>query len=422
MNQRFALRGIGLMIVAASSLSAQYAAWWRLDEGTGTAVADYTANANNGTMANAAWTSAGKFNGAMNFDGATSIVNVPNSASLSITGSIALEAWVRPTAVPTQFAPIVVKWDDIGVANRAYFLTLQQTNIGMLARFDVSHNGLFGGTCTNNSRAWSCTDSAFAYSNGVIPLNQWTHLIGVFDATTKQIALYVNGALNGNIIAQSANIFNVPTGVTIGSGRMGSDQEDFFTGSIDEPRIWNRALDAAYIAKLYKIESLTYSKLNTGANSVPIKSASSTNLSYDIRIQNNTAGAIDLTGFQVWDVIPAEFDLASAPVATGCAVTATQPAGATKGSQPKLEPELLSMQIAGSLAAAASCVVNVAAKTDINPASAKGNTPVKYEPTSCPADGKIILNEGIRVFDTTLQLTPFEVIGPVSPIYLNCAL
>jgi len=422
MNQRFALRGIGLMIVAASSLSAQYAAWWRLDEGTGASAKDYTANANNGTVANAAWTTAGKFNGAMNFDGATATIAVPNSASLSITGSIAIEAWIRPTAVPTQLAPIVAKWDDIGVDNRGYFLSLQNTNVGLLARFDVSHNGLFGGTCTITSRAYSCSNSAIAYSNSAVPLNQWTHVVGVFNASTKQIAIYINGALNGNIIAQHANIFTVPTGVTIGSGRTGGDVEDFFTGTIDEPRIWNRALGDAYISKLYKIESLAYSKLNTGVSAVPIKSASSTSLSYDIRIQNNTAGSVDLAGFQIWDVIPAEFDLASAPIATGCAVTASQPPGATKGTQPKLEPELLSMQIAGSLAAAGSCVVNVAAKTDINPASAKGNTPVKYEPTACPADGKIVLNEGIRVFDTTLQLTPFEVIAPVSPIYLNCAL
>jgi len=405
-----------LLLAAAGSSQAQYAAWWRLDEGTGAVANDRTTNGNHGAITGGTWTT-GKFNGALGFNGTSDLVNAGNGASVQITGSITLEAWIRPAAPGPVRQPIIAKWDDNGVAQRGYFIDLNVNN-GLRARFDVSHNGLFGGGCTQTGNAFSCANHSSAYSHP-LTLNQWYHVVGVFNSATRQVAIYVNGVLQSETTATQSNIFNSNAPVLIGSGKLGGDAQDYFNGSIDEPRIWNMALDTAYVQKLYAVQSLTYSKVNTGVGTVPIKSATSTALNFDIRVQNLTAAPVNMAGFQVWDVLPAEFDLNGAPVTAGCSVTASQPAGATKGRQPKLEPEFLSINFAG-LNAGASCTVNVAAKTDENPASSKGNTPVKYEPTSCPANGKIMLNEGVRVFDTTLIGSPFEVIGPVSPVFLPC--
>ena len=58
---------------------------YAFDEGSGTTVADASGNGNTGTSRNATWTTAGKFGGALSFNGTTARVNIPNSASLQLT-------------------------------------------------------------------------------------------------------------------------------------------------------------------------------------------------------------------------------------------------------------------------------------------------------------------------------------------------
>src|SRR5262249_36486869 len=70
-----------------------------------------------------------------------------------------------------------------------------------------------------------------------IPVNQWTHLAGTFDGTTMK--LYVNGQLASS--RSTAAAIDVTTGVL----RIGGDSVwsgEYFTGVIDEVRIYNRAL------------------------------------------------------------------------------------------------------------------------------------------------------------------------------------
>ena len=78
----------------ATGLVASYS----FEEGTGTAASDASGNNNNGTLANATWTTSGKFGKALTFNGTSSVVNVPDAASLRLTTAMTLEAWVYPTA------------------------------------------------------------------------------------------------------------------------------------------------------------------------------------------------------------------------------------------------------------------------------------------------------------------------------------
>ncbi len=55
------------------------------DEGSGASVADASGNGNTGTIANAAWSTAGKFGNALSFNGSSAKVSVPDSASLDLT-------------------------------------------------------------------------------------------------------------------------------------------------------------------------------------------------------------------------------------------------------------------------------------------------------------------------------------------------
>src|SRR5690348_14270168 len=69
------------------------------DEGSGTTVTDASGNGNTGTIKNATWAASGKFGKALQFNGTTALVTIPNKASLQLSSGMTLEAWVNPSAV-----------------------------------------------------------------------------------------------------------------------------------------------------------------------------------------------------------------------------------------------------------------------------------------------------------------------------------
>ena len=69
------------------------------DEGSGTSVTDGSGNGNNGTISNTTWAAAGKFGKALQFNGTSALVTVPDAASLHLTTAMTLEAWVNPSTV-----------------------------------------------------------------------------------------------------------------------------------------------------------------------------------------------------------------------------------------------------------------------------------------------------------------------------------
>ena len=85
---------------------------YSFDAGSGTSVADASGSGNNGTVANTAWSAAGKFGGALSFNGSTARVNVPNASSLQLSSAMTLEAWVNPAVVSAAWRDVIYKGDD----------------------------------------------------------------------------------------------------------------------------------------------------------------------------------------------------------------------------------------------------------------------------------------------------------------------
>ena len=90
---------------AASVLVAAY----NFNAGSGTVLADVSGNGNNGILVNGPiWTTAGKFGGALLFDGTNDLVTINDSSSLDLTSGMTLEAWVNPRAI-TNWRTVILK-------------------------------------------------------------------------------------------------------------------------------------------------------------------------------------------------------------------------------------------------------------------------------------------------------------------------
>jgi len=191
---------------------------YSFNEGSGTTLHDTSGNGNNGTLqGGASWTTSGKYGGAISFNGTNAYINVPNSSSLQVTSAMTLEAWVNPSLVNGAWRDVIYKGND------NYYLEADSTGIKPVA------GGTFGGSNGN------------AIGTGALTVNTWAHLAGTYDGAT--LRLYVNG-VQVSSVAKTGAITASTNALQIGGD---SIYGQYFPGTIDEIRIYNRALSATEI-------------------------------------------------------------------------------------------------------------------------------------------------------------------------------
>ena len=218
-------------------------AWFRLNNETGensTLFRDWSSYENNGTCSGLScpnYNSSGRFGGAMEFDGAD-YINISNSPSLNISGNqITLEAWVKPAAVKqNDWARILVKPNSNAPPFIAYDLIVDGNNPSRPI-FEVTLDGVEYG-------AWTTSEMS---------QNTWMHIVGVYNGTNLMI--YINGT-RVNMTSQTGTILTNSFPVYIGYNPI--TPAESFNGTIDEVKIYNRALspeeiNASYNAGLYRL-------------------------------------------------------------------------------------------------------------------------------------------------------------------------
>jgi chitodextrinase len=212
-----ALLAAGLVASPAMAANGLVAAYG-FNELAGTAVGDSSGLGNNGTVANGTWSSLGKFGGALSFNGSSSLVTIPNSASLQPTSALTLEAWVNPLTVSNSWRDVIYKGDD------NYYLE----GSSFYASRPVA-GGTFGGNNAN------------AQGGNALAANTWSHLALTYDGAT--LRLYVNGTQ----VASQATTGAITTSTN--PLQIGGDSlwGQYFQGLIDEVRVYNTALTAAQI-------------------------------------------------------------------------------------------------------------------------------------------------------------------------------
>ncbi len=209
--------------------------WWRAELST----LDQT-DGNTGILNNGAGFSSGKVGFGFNLDGVDDFVSAPDTANLSITGSLTIDAWIFLRAYPPEFAPVVSKWNDISGAFRSYFLAV---NAAGQLEAQLSTNGLWNPGVGANA--------IVIMSGAVVPLNQFVHVAVTFDSPSKTITLYINGAPVASLVSLFSTINDNSEPLLIGAGDLGGNVRDFANAVIDEVEVFNRALSGTEIASLW---------------------------------------------------------------------------------------------------------------------------------------------------------------------------
>jgi concanavalin A-like lectin/glucanase superfamily protein/glycosyl hydrolase family 2 len=104
---------------------------------------------------------------------------------------------------------------------------------------------------------YSAADGRFAFStvegralaDTAPQVGQWYHLVGVHDGNAGTYTLYVDGKAQGSVLHQCLG--DPATGpLAVGRGFYGGSPTDFWPGTVDDVRVWNRALSAADVGGL----------------------------------------------------------------------------------------------------------------------------------------------------------------------------
>jgi hypothetical protein len=213
--------------------------YWNFEEGSGSAVGDVSGHSHRGPIVGEVTHSDGKVGaGALSFHGvgsAISHVQIRDQKALRFTAaaSFTLSVWARPTAVPSNLQAIVSKSREKGA-----FYGLFVNPAGQF-EFDGSGASIQGGTVSAG----------------------WHYVVGVQDGRRHTRMLYVDGKPVGK--GPSANASGTGD-LWIGGA---NSQMQSFAGSIDDVRLFSRALTAAQVLRLSRL-ARPNAPANLGATSI----------------------------------------------------------------------------------------------------------------------------------------------------------
>ena len=202
-------------IPAPAGLIASYS----FNEGSGTTLTDRSGKGHTGTIAGATWTTQGKSGGALSFDGINDWVTVNDAADLDLTTGMTLEAWVRPSSLSPAGGRCCSR-----SAPAAWCTRCMPATTARVPRAYVTVGAELG-----------------APAPAALPLNTWSHVAVTYDGA--MLRLFVNGVEVGS------RALSGPMSTSTGVLRIGGNSVwgEYFSGRIDEIRIYNRALTPAEI-------------------------------------------------------------------------------------------------------------------------------------------------------------------------------
>ena len=229
----------------SSYATGELVGWWRLDGDPNnvTNAIDSSGYGNNGTIIGATFTKDGKIRGAYDFDGSVGTeVRIDNTSELYLTSKFTISLWTK-VRTKGNYKRFIGKEN----ASDGNYRLLMDDSADQKVWFSIRKNSV----------------SFNAISNDALPINVWTMLTGIYNGTG--LRLYVDGVPQTTTVAFTES-FNLDfNDVLFGTTFDGGSRLD---GTLDEVMIFNKALSATEIWKLYTGSKLAlYSGGNLTLNS-----------------------------------------------------------------------------------------------------------------------------------------------------------
>jgi hypothetical protein len=212
--------------IGKATLTEGLVGYWSFDDWAN-AGRDDSGNGHDGTVYGATW-AAGKFGGALSFDGADDYVSVPDDAALDVLGDITISAWIYFTR-GGSYQAIVTRCVGSGARNNPFdFRTTwhAKPDLAFVRADATAHERVYG--------------------TAALAIGQWHHVSVRVENNIPDF--YVDGLITGKYA--DTTFTRTPTGSAnpLLIGRR--DDGLYFNGLIDEVRIYSRALSGSEIMAL----------------------------------------------------------------------------------------------------------------------------------------------------------------------------
>ena len=223
--------------------------YWSFDDGAGSsndnALAIDEISGNNGSVSlgvsgntslASAWQSSSNCQAGqcLNFDGTDDLVSAGNSSSTQVIGDMSLSFWAYPTSLS-------------GTRNIIGKNSLKEFNVKQ------NSDGSLAYVHGNGSTSVSCSVSS------MFSLDTWTHVGIVRNIASQTVSFYKNG---------DPQTPSCGAWVSVASGtddlRIGYSGDGYFSGKIDEVRIYSQVLSVAEISSLYDYPGRYYLENSNG--------------------------------------------------------------------------------------------------------------------------------------------------------------
>jgi hypothetical protein len=227
---------------------------WSLDEGAGATSADSVNPARALTLDGApSWVGGHQFDvdptdHALRFNGTSSVAYTAAPEVLDTAGNFSVSVWVRTPDVSAKRVAV----SQGAAANTGFTLGVEP------ASGDGARPASFAFTVFNPDPAASA-DKKEAVVRAELPAapDEWTHLVGVYEAGLRSLTLFVDGEE-----APQAKAVPFAMAPTTGAFRLGRAQAKaaapaFWNGNIDEASVYAGALDASQVWSLFNLPRST---------------------------------------------------------------------------------------------------------------------------------------------------------------------
>jgi hypothetical protein len=214
-------------------------ATWEMDEGAGATQAEGSSGARVAALHGGATLGAeGKKGSALHLDGTSGYAET-DIPTVDTADDFSVSAWVRLEALPTNGAVVAAQPGNHSPGFELYYSAGYN-------RWVFSQHA--------SDTAGSANVRAMAPQATGVTLNEWTHLVGVYSSGDKQLRLYVNAVLVGTTSYTSA--WDARRGLQIGATNLNGEVKSYFSGSIDELHIFDKAVTNAEVVHLHRLEPL----------------------------------------------------------------------------------------------------------------------------------------------------------------------